>query len=117
MNLFFVRGTGKGATVVTPSLTGSLLPGVTRASLLQLTADHGYGVAEDRISVDEWRRGAEDGSVSEVCACGTATVVELGPASVRIPEQPVWQSVTEVPAASYPVWFEPAHLVRGSQNR
>ncbi len=42
MNLFFVFGSGSDAQVVTPELTGSLLPGVTRDSLLQLAADLGY---------------------------------------------------------------------------
>jgi branched-chain amino acid aminotransferase len=75
MNLFFVYGTGAGARLVTPSLTGTLLPGVTRNSLLTLAGDLGLGAQERRISVDEWRAGCESGQISEVFACGTAAVV------------------------------------------
>jgi branched-chain amino acid aminotransferase len=75
MNLFFVFGSGSGACVVTPELTGSLLPGVTRDSLLRLARDEGYEVAERRISVGEWERAAASGELTEVFACGTAAVV------------------------------------------
>ena len=75
MNLCFVFGTGANARLVTPALTGTLLPGITRDSLLRLAADLGYGVEERRVSVDEWRSGCADGSVSEVFACGTAAVI------------------------------------------
>jgi len=75
MNLFFVFGSGSGACVVTPELTGSLLPGVTRDSLLRLARDHGYEVAERRVSVEEWEKAAASGELTEVFACGTAAVV------------------------------------------
>ena len=75
MNLFFVYGAGAGARLVTPSLTGTLLPGVTRDSLLTLAGDLGLAAQERRISVDEWRAGCESGQISEVFACGTAAVV------------------------------------------
>ncbi|MDI2125598.1 branched-chain amino acid aminotransferase [Yinghuangia seranimata] len=75
MNLYFVRGSGPGATILTPSLTGSLLPGITRDSLLQLAADRGYTVEEGKISVDDWRQGNADGTITEVFACGTAAVI------------------------------------------
>jgi branched-chain amino acid aminotransferase len=75
MNLYFVRGTGPGARIVTPELTGALLPGITRDSLLTIAADLGYATAETRISVEEWQRGNADGSISEVFACGTAAVI------------------------------------------
>jgi branched-chain amino acid aminotransferase len=71
MNLYFVYGD----RIVTPELTGSLLPGITRDSLLSIAADLGYQVAEGRISVEDWKRGSEDGSVTEVFACGTAAVI------------------------------------------
>ncbi|MGV9414788.1 branched-chain amino acid aminotransferase [Nocardia sp. NPDC003693] len=74
-NLFFVYGTGSEARLVTPSLSGSLLPGITRDSLLTLAADAGYPVEERTISIDEWRKGAESGEISEVFACGTAAVI------------------------------------------
>jgi branched-chain amino acid aminotransferase len=75
MNLFFVYGTGASARLVTPSLTGTLLPGVTRDSLLTIAGDLGLPAQERRISVDEWRAGCESGQISEVFACGTAAVV------------------------------------------
>lgn len=75
MNLFFVRGTGADAKVITPKLTGTLLPGVTRDSLLTLAADLGYGVEEVKISVDEWREGCASGEITEAFACGTAAVI------------------------------------------
>jgi branched-chain amino acid aminotransferase len=71
MNLFFVRGD----EIVTPALTGTLLPGVTRDSLLTLAARAGYRVAEARISVEDWRNGCASGEITEVFACGTAAVV------------------------------------------
>lgn len=75
MNLFFVFGSGSDATLVTPELSGSLLPGVTRDSLIQLAADAGYGVEQRRISIDEWESGCASGEITEVFACGTAAVI------------------------------------------
>jgi len=75
MNLYFVKGTGADATIMTPQLTGTLLPGVTRDSLLQVAADLGYRVEEGRISVEQWQEGAASGEISEVFACGTAAVI------------------------------------------
>ncbi|WP_037913652.1 branched-chain amino acid aminotransferase [Actinacidiphila yeochonensis] len=71
MNLYFVYGD----RIVTPELSGSLLPGITRDSLLTIAADLGYQVAEERISVEDWKRGNEDGTLTEVFACGTAAVI------------------------------------------
>ena len=73
MNLFFVSE--GGTRLMTPALTGTLLPGVVRDSLLQLAPELGLTVEEGRITADEWRKGAEDGSISEVFACGTAAVI------------------------------------------
>ena len=56
-------------------MTGTLLPGITRDSLLLLASDLGYGVEERRVSVSEWRSGCADGSITEVFACGTAAVI------------------------------------------
>jgi branched-chain amino acid aminotransferase len=75
MNLFFVFGTGSRARLMTPALTGTLLPGVTRDALLILGKDLGYDVEEGRISVEQWQSGCADGSLSEVFACGTAAVI------------------------------------------
>jgi branched-chain amino acid aminotransferase len=75
MNLYFVYGSGPSARIVTPALTGTLLPGVTRDSLLSLAADLGYTAEEGKISTDEWREGNESGAITEVFACGTAAVI------------------------------------------
>ena len=75
MNLYFVKGSGKGATIFTPSLTGTLLPGITRDSILSVAKDLGYKVEEGMISVDDWRDGVASGEITEIFACGTAAVV------------------------------------------
>jgi branched-chain amino acid aminotransferase len=75
MNLYFVYGSGSSARVVTPALTGTLLPGVTRDSLLTLAGDLGYTAEEGKISTDEWREGCASGAITEVFACGTAAVI------------------------------------------
>ncbi|MEU5839777.1 branched-chain amino acid aminotransferase [Streptomyces diacarni] len=75
MNLYFVYGSGADARIVTPALTGTLLPGITRDSLLRIAADMGYETGEARITTDEWRAGNADGSLTEVFACGTAAVI------------------------------------------
>jgi branched-chain amino acid aminotransferase len=75
MNLFFVFGSGSGARLVTPPLTGTLLPGITRDSLLTLAPDLGIPVQEGMVSVAQWRTGAESGEITEVFACGTAAVI------------------------------------------
>ena len=75
MNLFFVYGKGKDARVVTPELTGALLPGITRDSVLQVAKDLGYKSETVRISVDQWREGVASGEITEAFACGTAAVV------------------------------------------
>jgi len=81
MNLFFVLQAGEekgqqgGQRLLTPALTGTLLPGVVRDSLLALAPELGLPVEEGRISVDEWHKRAEDGSLTEVFACGTAAVI------------------------------------------
>jgi len=75
MNLYFVSGTGADARIMTPALTGTLLPGITRDSLLQLAPSLGVPATEGRISVPEWRRACAAGEITEVFACGTAAVV------------------------------------------
>lgn len=72
MNLYFVYSDG---SIVTPALSGSILPGITRESIMMLAADLGHQVTERRITIDEWREGTADGSIVEVFACGTAAVV------------------------------------------
>ncbi|WP_219418679.1 branched-chain amino acid aminotransferase [Pseudonocardia nigra] len=74
-NLFFVFGSGDDAEIVTPSLTGSILAGITRDSLLVLAKELGCQVTERRVSGQEWLEGAADGRISEVFGCGTAAVI------------------------------------------
>ncbi|HET6211131.1 MAG TPA: branched-chain amino acid aminotransferase [Jatrophihabitans sp.] len=75
MNLCFIYGSGEHARIVTPKLTGTLLPGVTRDSLLVLARDLGYGSEEGLISTEDWRIGNASGEITEVFACGTAAVI------------------------------------------
>jgi branched-chain amino acid aminotransferase len=75
MNLFFVHGSGSRARLVTPALTGTLLPGITRETLLQLAPDLGFPTEEGTISVRDWQSGCESGAITEVFACGTAAVI------------------------------------------
>ncbi len=71
MNLFFVHADGH---IVTPE-TGTILEGITRASIIELAADLGHRVEERKFSIDEWRQGVADGTITEIFACGTAAVV------------------------------------------
>lgn len=71
MNLFFVYADGR---LVTPA-TGTILEGITRASILELATRMGHRVEERRICIDEWRDGVDDGAITEIFACGTAAVV------------------------------------------
>ncbi|MFL1380122.1 MULTISPECIES: branched-chain amino acid aminotransferase [unclassified Nocardiopsis] len=75
MNLWFVFGSGENARLRTPPLTGTLLPGITRESLLTLAPDLGIPAEEKPISTEEWRKAAESGELTEVFACGTAAVI------------------------------------------
>ena len=71
MNIMF-KIAGK---VVTPMLNGSILPGITRDSILTVCRDWGYEVEERRISVDELVAAAKNGTLEEVWGTGTAAVV------------------------------------------
>ena len=71
MNLVLVRRDG---TLVTP-WSDSILPGVTRDSVLQLAEDRGHRVERRQVSLQEWRDGAASGDIVEAFACGTAAVV------------------------------------------
>jgi branched-chain amino acid aminotransferase len=72
MNLYFVFDDG---TLLTPPLSGTILPGITRDSLLTLARDQGLTVREERYSIDQWRDDAQSGKLVECFACGTAAVV------------------------------------------
>ena len=62
-------------TIVTPKLTGSVLPGITRKSCIEILKDWGYKVEERLLSVDELIKSAEDGKLEEAFGTGTAAVV------------------------------------------
>lgn len=72
MNLFFVYQDG---SLVTPPLSGTILGGVTRESVMALAAEKGHKVDERPLSIDEWREGVTSGRITEVFACGTAAVL------------------------------------------
>ncbi len=72
MNLYYVYDDG---TIVTPALSGSILQGITRASILELAGKLGHQVEERQVAVEEWRDGVGSGRITEVFACGTAAVV------------------------------------------
>jgi branched-chain amino acid aminotransferase len=72
MNIFFAFADG---TLVTPPASGTILEGVTRASVIELAADLGHPVEERPVAVREWAEAAASGALSEVFATGTAAVV------------------------------------------
>ena len=61
--------------IVTPMLTGSILPGITRKSCIEVLKSLGYKVTERLLSVDELMSALKDGSLEEAWGCGTAAVV------------------------------------------
>ena len=71
MNIFFVIGD----EVITPPLSGSILPGITRESVLQLARDLGYTVAERPITITEVFQASEKGQLKEVFGTGTAAII------------------------------------------
>ena len=71
MNVFFVIG----EDVVTPQLSGTILPGITRDSVIALLRDIGYRVREERIVIDEVFKGHERGELRECFGTGTAATV------------------------------------------
>ena len=72
MNVFFVF---KDGSLQTPPLGGTILPGITRNSLMTLARDEGLTVREEPYSIDQWRADAASGKLTEAFACGTAAVV------------------------------------------
>ena len=90
MNLYFIKGSGKAAKIMTPKLTGTLLPGITRDSILTLANDLGYKTEETMISIDDWRDGVKSGEITEIFACGTAAVVSAVGAAKSI--HGTWQT-------------------------
>ncbi|HXH77780.1 branched-chain amino acid aminotransferase [Nocardioides sp.] len=71
MNMYYVFD---DARIVTPA-TGTILEGITRASIMELAGKLGHQVEERKFSIDEWRDGVRSGAITEIFACGTAAVV------------------------------------------
>ncbi len=71
MNMYYVFDDGH---IVTPE-TGTILEGITRASIMELAGKLGHQVEERKVTIDEWRDGVGSGRIVEVFACGTAAVV------------------------------------------
>jgi branched-chain amino acid aminotransferase len=71
MNMYFLYDDGH---IVTPE-TGTILEGITRASIIELAGKLGHQVEERKFAIDEWREGVASGAITEVFACGTAAVV------------------------------------------
>lgn len=72
MNIYFVY---EGQRLVTPPLTGSILPGVTRDSVLKLGRDLGYPTTEAMLDIHEVLADIQSGKITEVFGCGTAAVI------------------------------------------
>lgn len=75
MNLYFVHGSGDSVRISTPTLSGSLLPGITRDSLLTVARDLGIRADEADITTAELKDRCLNGEITEVFACGTAAVI------------------------------------------
>ncbi|HEY8419642.1 MAG TPA: branched-chain amino acid aminotransferase [Clostridia bacterium] len=71
MNIFFV----KNGEVITPSLGGSILPGITRMSVIELLRYKGYKVTERLIDIEEVIEGIKSGEITECFGTGTAAVI------------------------------------------
>jgi branched-chain amino acid aminotransferase len=71
MNMFFVID----GEIITAPLLGSILPGITRDSILALAQDLGCKVSEKRLSIDEIIKAADEGRLNEAFGTGTAAVV------------------------------------------
>src|SRR5438477_1847204 len=72
MNVVFVFDDG---SIQTPPLSGTILPGITRDSVITLARHEGRTVREERYSIEQWRADAASGKLREVFACGTAAVI------------------------------------------
>ena len=61
--------------IVTPALSGSILPGITRKSIIEVLRGKGYTVSERLLSIDELKEAMANGTLEEAWGCGTAAVV------------------------------------------
>ena len=76
--------------IVTPALSGSILPGITRKSIIEVLKAKGYTVSERLLSIDELKAAMADGTLEEAWGCGTAAVVSpIGELSYEGVQYPV----------------------------
>ncbi len=105
MNLYFVHADGH---IVTPA-TGTILEGITRASIVELAGKMGHQVEERKFSIDEWRDGVASGDITEIFACGTAAVVtpvgELKWAGGSVPSVPAGDVAARIRAELVDIQF------------
>ncbi|MBE7025639.1 MAG: branched chain amino acid aminotransferase, partial [Ruminococcaceae bacterium] len=105
MNIFF-KINGK---IITPSLNGSILPGITRNSVVHLCKSWGLDVEERRISVDELIEASQNGTLEEVFGTGTAAVISpvgklrykddvftIGDGSIGETSQKIYDAITGI---------------------
>ena len=79
-----------GGEIVTPALSGSILPGITRKSIIEVLKDKGYTVSERLLSIDELKEAMANGTLEEAWGCGTAAVVSpIGELSYEGVQYPV----------------------------
>ncbi len=92
MNICFVY---EGEKIVTPELSGSILPGITRDSILKLAPTLGYEVSEERLDIDTILTDIESGKVTEVFGCGTAAAISpVGKLTLREREYVINDNLT-----------------------
>jgi branched-chain amino acid aminotransferase len=72
MNMAFVYD---GTHIITPALSGSILPGITRDSVVRMAPDLGYTVSEERIDIDQTLSDIRAGRITEAFGIGTAAVI------------------------------------------
>ena len=79
-----------GGEIVTPALSGSILPGITRKSIIEVLKGKGYTVSERLLSIDELKEAMANGTLEEAWGCGTAAVVSpIGELSYEGVQYPV----------------------------
>ena len=107
MNVVLVLDNG---TVITPK-SDSILPGITRDSVLELCEQAGRTVERRQISIDEWREGVESGQIVEAIAIGTAAVISpIG--ELRAPDF----TITNPPVTTESFSMQIRSLLTGIQN-
>ncbi|MFN8444609.1 MAG: aminotransferase class IV, partial [Caldilineaceae bacterium] len=72
MNIAFVYN---GNHIVTPELSGSILPGITRDSIIRMAPDLGYKITEGKLNINDILRDIKSGDITEAFGMGTAAVI------------------------------------------